>query len=108
MAGAGAEEHVVSGRGFEIAAAAVPGYGGRLPRPVGIGRPFSARRPMKPDIHPEYHEINVVMTDGTQFNRLLSTALGIEGGYAYHEKSAHCVARLKHVLDRTETKGMAS
>lgn len=48
------------------------------------------------------------MTDGTQFNRLLSTALGIEGGYAYHEKSAHCVARLKHVLDRTETKGMAS
>lgn len=22
---------------------------------------------MKPGIHPEYHEINVVMTDGTQF-----------------------------------------
>ncbi len=22
---------------------------------------------MKPDIHPEYHEINVVMTDGTTF-----------------------------------------
>lgn len=22
---------------------------------------------MKPDIHPEYHEINVVMTDGTEF-----------------------------------------
>ena len=22
---------------------------------------------MKPGIHPEYHEINIVMTDGTQF-----------------------------------------
>jgi large subunit ribosomal protein L31 len=22
---------------------------------------------MKPDIHPEYHEINVIMTDGTAF-----------------------------------------
>lgn len=22
---------------------------------------------MKPDTHPEYHEINVVMTDGTEF-----------------------------------------
>ncbi len=22
---------------------------------------------MKPDIHPDYHEINVVMTDGTEF-----------------------------------------
>ncbi|MFN7901607.1 MAG: 50S ribosomal protein L31 [Holosporales bacterium] len=22
---------------------------------------------MKPDIHPAYHEINVIMTDGTQF-----------------------------------------
>ncbi|MDI9350273.1 MAG: 50S ribosomal protein L31 [Candidatus Symbiobacter sp.] len=22
---------------------------------------------MKPDIHPNYHEINVVMTDGTQY-----------------------------------------
>jgi large subunit ribosomal protein L31 len=22
---------------------------------------------MKPDIHPDYHEINVVMTDGTKF-----------------------------------------
>ncbi len=23
--------------------------------------------PMKPDIHPEYHTINVIMTDGTTF-----------------------------------------
>jgi large subunit ribosomal protein L31 len=23
---------------------------------------------MKPDIHPDYHEITVVMTDGTEFN----------------------------------------
>ena len=22
---------------------------------------------MKPDIHPQYHEINVIMTDGTEF-----------------------------------------
>ncbi|HEV7263445.1 MAG TPA: 50S ribosomal protein L31 [Falsiroseomonas sp.] len=22
---------------------------------------------MKPDIHPEYHEINIIMTDGTTF-----------------------------------------
>lgn len=25
---------------------------------------------MKPDIHPEYHEINVVMTDGTAFTTM--------------------------------------
>ncbi|GAA0587500.1 50S ribosomal protein L31 [Craurococcus roseus] len=29
--------------------------------------PIFRERAMKPDIHPEYHEINVVMTDGTQF-----------------------------------------
>ena len=50
-----------------VATARPVGYGGRLPRPVGIGRPTFASAPMKPDTHPEYHEINVVMTDGTQF-----------------------------------------
>jgi large subunit ribosomal protein L31 len=34
--------------------------------PVGIGAPMEHAR-MKPDIHPDYHEINIVMTDGTTF-----------------------------------------
>jgi large subunit ribosomal protein L31 len=34
--------------------------------PVGIGG-ASRSSAMKPGIHPTYHEINVVMTDGTQF-----------------------------------------
>ena len=72
MAGTGTQEHVVRrvarARRAAIATAPPLGYAGRLPRPVGIGRPCFASAPaMKPDIHPEYHEINVVMTDGTQF-----------------------------------------
>jgi large subunit ribosomal protein L31 len=35
-------------------------------RPVGIGG-ASKDQTMKAGIHPEYHEINIVMTDGTQF-----------------------------------------
>jgi len=35
--------------------------------PVGIGGAISTRFAMKPGIHPEYHEINIVMTDGTTF-----------------------------------------
>jgi len=35
-------------------------------RPVGIGG-ASRSSAMKPGIHPTYHEIIVVMTDGTQF-----------------------------------------
>jgi large subunit ribosomal protein L31 len=23
---------------------------------------------MKPDIHPEYHDVHIIMTDGTEFN----------------------------------------
>jgi large subunit ribosomal protein L31 len=34
--------------------------------PVGIGR-ASRSHAMKADIHPDYHEINVIMTDGTEF-----------------------------------------
>jgi large subunit ribosomal protein L31 len=36
-------------------------------RPVGIGGAMRERRTMKPGLHPEYHEITVVMTDGTTF-----------------------------------------
>jgi large subunit ribosomal protein L31 len=38
-----------------------------LAPPVGIGSARQGTTPMKPGIHPEYHEINVIMTDGTQF-----------------------------------------
>jgi large subunit ribosomal protein L31 len=41
-------------------------YSPRLARPVGIGG-ANGNQTMKPGIHPEYHEINIVMTDGTQF-----------------------------------------
>lgn len=41
------------------------------------------------------------MTDGTQFNRLLSSALGIDDSYAYEQKSARCISQLKNVFDRT-------
>jgi large subunit ribosomal protein L31 len=44
------------------------GIGGGFARPVGIGGAISvARHKMKAGIHPEYHEITVVMTDGTQY-----------------------------------------
>ncbi len=32
---------------------------------------------MKPDIHPEYHEIKVIMTDGTEFTT--RTCMGTAG-----------------------------
>lgn len=35
------------------------------------------------------------LTDGTQFNRVLSAALGIEQKYAYEEKSARAIAALR-------------
>src|SRR3954447_16096203 len=35
--------------------------------PVGHRRPSDRTETMKPGIHPEYHEVNVIMTDGTQF-----------------------------------------
>ena len=43
------------------------GYMADLAPPVGIGSATQGITPMKPGIHPEYHEINIVMTDGTQF-----------------------------------------
>jgi asparagine synthetase B (glutamine-hydrolysing) len=48
------------------------------------------------------------MTDGTQFNRLLSSALGLGGGHAYEQKGDRCVSQLKNILDRTMTEGVAS
>jgi large subunit ribosomal protein L31 len=37
-------------------------------RPVAIAWAIPAcEHPMKPDIHPAYHEINIIMTDGTTF-----------------------------------------
>jgi large subunit ribosomal protein L31 len=38
-----------------------------LAQPVGHRQRQQEHAPMKPGIHPQYHEINVVMTDGTQF-----------------------------------------
>jgi asparagine synthetase B (glutamine-hydrolysing) len=48
------------------------------------------------------------MTDGTQFNQLLSSALGLGNSYAYEQKSARCISQLKSLLDRTRTEGVAS
>jgi large subunit ribosomal protein L31 len=39
----------------------------RFARPVGIGGARRGATAMKSGIHPEYHEVNVVMTDGTTF-----------------------------------------
>ena len=36
--------------------------------PVGIGGHFRMEQTtVKADIHPDYHEINIIMTDGTEF-----------------------------------------
>ena len=43
------------------------GYMPTLAPPVGIGSARQGTTLMKPGIHPEYHEINVIMTDGTTF-----------------------------------------
>jgi large subunit ribosomal protein L31 len=42
-------------------------YTARFARPVGIGGVIAGATQMKPGIHPEYHEITVVMTDGTTY-----------------------------------------
>jgi large subunit ribosomal protein L31 len=41
-------------------------YTARLRRRSAIGG-SGRKASMKPDIHPDYHEINIVLTDGTQF-----------------------------------------
>ena len=49
----------------------IPGARGATHRafvpPVGIGGTIPRTIAMKPGIHPEYHEINVIMTDGSTF-----------------------------------------
>jgi large subunit ribosomal protein L31 len=51
-----------------LLAGAVRGrYTRRFAPPVGIGRVIQEQPTMKSGIHPEYHEINIIMTDGTQF-----------------------------------------
>jgi large subunit ribosomal protein L31 len=42
-------------------------YTRALAVPVGIGVAKQERCAMKPGIHPEYHEYNIIMTDGTTF-----------------------------------------
>jgi large subunit ribosomal protein L31 len=51
-------------------------YSRRLARPVGIGSASKGSN-MKPGIHPEYHEIKIVMTDGTEFRT--RSCMGKEG-----------------------------
>lgn len=46
----------------------LPAIRGAFARPVGIGGAIRIRtHAMKPGIHPSYHEINIIMTDGTQY-----------------------------------------
>jgi large subunit ribosomal protein L31 len=49
-----------------IAPSAGRRYSPRLARPVGIGG-ACRRVVMKANVHPDYHEINIVMTDGTEY-----------------------------------------
>ena len=46
---------------------ALPVWIGEAALPVGIGGAIDIGATMKPGIHPEYHEITVIMTDGTEF-----------------------------------------
>jgi large subunit ribosomal protein L31 len=53
--------------GDEVAPSLAFPYTPRFPRPVGIGCAPFRERAMKPDIHPDYHDITIVMTDGTTY-----------------------------------------
>ena len=57
----------VSAGGDEVAPAGAFPYTRRFPRPVGIGCALFRERAMKPDIHPDYHDTTIVMTDGTTY-----------------------------------------
>jgi len=39
----------------------------RPARPVGIGGARHRNQTMKPGIHPNYHDVNIIMTDGSTF-----------------------------------------
>ena len=67
VAVAGVEEEVVERLGDQDAAAREQPLNGG----PGLGiqvRPLAGAKAMKKDIHPDYHEITVVMTDGTTFS----------------------------------------
>ncbi len=53
--------------GDEVAPRGGIPYTRRFPRPVGIGCALSRERAMKSDIHPDYHDITIIMTDGTTY-----------------------------------------
>jgi large subunit ribosomal protein L31 len=55
---------------------AMPRYSPWLRGRSGSAAP-ARNETMKPGIHPEYHEINIVMTDGTQFKT--RSCMGKEG-----------------------------
>jgi large subunit ribosomal protein L31 len=61
------EAGAAAGAGAEVAPPASFAYTPRSPRPVGIGCAIFRERAMKPDIHPDYHDITVIMTDGTTY-----------------------------------------
>jgi len=42
-------------------------YIARFVLPVGIGGTSLRTSTMKPGIHPQYHELNIIMTDGAEF-----------------------------------------
>jgi asparagine synthetase B (glutamine-hydrolysing) len=48
--------------------------------------------------HEHAYRRKQALTDGTQFNRVLSSAFALESPYAYDEKSARCVSRLRAVM----------
>lgn len=39
------------------------------------------------------------LTDGTQFNRVLSTAFGFGSPHSYEQKNARCIARLRRIVE---------
>jgi large subunit ribosomal protein L31 len=62
------------GRPFHAVSDAFCGPGAVRPPPLARHRPSgyiaggaSGRKPVRKDIHPDYHEITVVMTDGSTF-----------------------------------------
>ena len=54
------------GAPLPLSPGAAGGYTPALAPPVGIGG-AARRQAMKAGTHPDYHEITVIMTDGTQF-----------------------------------------
>jgi len=54
-------------RARHLASPQVGSYTRGFASPVGIGGAISMRPAMKTGIHPDYHEINIIMTDGTTY-----------------------------------------